>query len=291
MWLTDLLTGFFKFVFKYIFMPFLFPILFMIVSEFIYQIIKGERFKKGAYKNIGIGKLYGGAIYKLLVAFPRQFVQDQLHRNPEALREFGLWCICGEQGSGKNMTAAYLLKWFQARYEKVIVGSNIDFDSADYNISSFDDFINTNNGVNGNVALLDEAHLLFNNLGVNAKNFDENYLAEVCMQRKQRKVCFMLSQQFNRLNIVCRQNCFRLFEPHTFFNCLTIVFQYKLKTEADGQTVNKKFQRVFFFVHNDELRNSYDSYALVDKLAVDGFKEKSDSIVTPIVLESPKSKR
>lgn len=178
---------------------------------------------------------------------------------------------------GKNLLASYLCRWFKKKYPKVIVGSNIDLDIKDYDINSFDDFIKMDNGVNGNVALLDEAHLLFNNLGTNAKNFDENYLAEVCMQRKQRKVCMMLTQQFNRLNIVCRQNTFLLFEPHTFLSCITFVRKFKLKTAADGQSVEKVPSGMFFFIHTKELYDSYDSYALVDKLGTNGFKEKTDT--------------
>lgn len=253
------------------------PVLVSIFLHFLYyKIVKKMKREKSQINYIKMGQLQGGFLKKILILFPRQLVLN-FFNHKDSMEEFGIWVIAGEQGSGKNLTAAYLCRWFKEKYQKVMVGSNIIYDKKDFDIFSFDDFINTKNGRDGIVALLDEAHLLFNNLGTNAKNFDEGYLAEICMQRKQAKVCMMLTQQFNRLNIVCRQNTFLLLEPHTFLGCLTIVRKFKLRTAADGQTVEKVPCGTFFFIHSQELYESYDTYALVDKLGSNGFKEKTQT--------------
>lgn len=277
----QMLLDMFLFALKW-FLIVLSPILISIFLHFIYyKFVKKMKREKSEIKYIKMGQLQGNFFYKILILFPRQLILN-FFNHKDSMEEYGIWVVAGEQGSGKNLTAAYLCRWFKEKYKKVMVGSNITYDKTDFEIFGFEDFIRAKNGRDGIVALLDEAHLLFNNLGTNAKNFDGDYLAEVCMQRKQSKVCMMLTQQFNRLNIVCRQNTFLLLEPHTIFGCLTIVRKFKLRTAADGQTVEKVPEGMFFFVHTQELYNSYDTYALVDKLGSRGFKEKTttDNFIT-----------
>ncbi len=65
-----------------------------------------------------------------------------------------------------------------------------------------------------------------------------------------------------------------LYEPNTYFGCVTLVRKYEVTTNTDGLADTKKYRGCFFFVQNEELRNSFDTYRKIENLASEGFKEE-----------------
>lgn len=64
----------------------------------------------------------------------------------------------------------------------------------------------------------------------------------------------------------------------TLFGCLTIVRVYKPKVKDDGTVDKKVLRRVYFFVHDDELRNAYDTYEKIKRLTMKGYKSRSEQL-------------
>ncbi len=51
---------------------------------------------------------------------------------------------------------------------------------------------------------------------------------------------------------------------------------------------------MYFFVHNDELRNSYDTYKVIENLRKSGFKEEVKEVVnkeTVVLIDNKKGRR
>lgn len=51
---------------------------------------------------------------------------------------------------------------------------------------------------------------------------------------------------------------------------------------------------MYFFVHNDELRNAYDTYKVIENLRKSGFKEEPKDVVnnkTVVFIEGKKGKK
>lgn len=69
-----------------------------------------------------------------------------------------------------------------------------------------------------------------------------------------------------------------LYEPSTFFGCVTLVRKYEVTTNTDGLTDSKKYRGCFFYVQNEELRNAFDTYRKIENLASEGFKTETEQI-------------
>ena len=57
-----------------------------------------------------------------------------------------------------------------------------------------------------------------------------------------------------------------------------IVRKYKPLLSADGLTDTKNLIGMFFFVHNKELRESFDTYHKIEKMSQQGFKSEGERI-------------
>lgn len=67
------------------------------------------------------------AIHKLFVSFPKQLAHDFISQNPNEFDKFGIYMIVGEQGSGKSMTAIYLMEQWREMYPNLRVYTNMGY--------------------------------------------------------------------------------------------------------------------------------------------------------------------
>ena len=58
----------------------------------------------------------------------------------------------------------------------------------------------------------------------------------------------------------------------TLFGCLTIVRRYIPILDSEGNVQEFKKHGWYFFVHDDELRDSYDTYFVIESLSNSGFQ-------------------
>ena len=248
------------------------PFIIMSLFWLVFYFCKGYRFKKGEYKYIG----YGNFFKRVFIDFPRQFVLDRYNADPDFFRESGVHIIAGEQGAGKSITLTYMLNRFQKMYPKLKVKTNYGYSRQDGEINHWRDIVSSENGIYGEIDVLDEIQNWFNSL--QSKDFPPEMMTEITQQRKQKKCIFGTSQVFTRVAKPIREQVTYLYEPFTLFGCLTIVRKYKPYVNSDGISDCKKLRSVFFFVHSPQLRDSFDTYRKIEQLSKEGFKPFSEQI-------------
>ncbi len=254
----------------------LLPIVIMMIYFYIHYYIKGYRMKPRTtpvYKKPSFFK-------RLLIQFPKRFILDLFARDPDAFTDYGVHLVCGEQGSGKTMTVVYLLQEYQKRFPKMNVKTNFNYLKQDDEITHWRDIVFSNNGIYGEIDVLDEIQTWFSSM--QSLNFPVEMLQEISQQRKQRKAIYGTAQVFTKIGKSIREQTTFLYLPITIAGCLTICRKYALRLDSEGQIKEKHLRRTFFFVHTEELRNSYDTYKRIERLAKDGFKET----ITDKIIES-----
>lgn len=245
------------------------PFLLSLLFHFLYfYFVKNMRFKEGEYHYVG----YGSKLKRLIFDLPRQIVIDRFNRDPDHFPEYGVHVIAGKQGSGKSITLTYMLLRYQEMYPKLKVKTNYYYEFEDARIGHWKDVVNGTNGIYGEIDVLDEIQNWFNSL--QSKDFPVEMLTEITQQRKQTKMILGTSQVFGRIAKPIREQTYMLYEPITLFGCLTFVRKYDITTDVSGNTDTKKYRGCFFFVHDEKLRNSYDTYRKIIDLANEGFKSE-----------------
>lgn len=245
---------------------------FMCIVFFIYYTVKGLRpipcelrkFKEKFF------------LWRLFIDLPRRMVLDRLTMDPNVFRPFGLWLICGKQGCGKTMLLTYLLRKYRHIYPRLQVKTNYNYIYEDGSIGHWQDLIDSNNGIYGEIDVIDEIHSWFSSL--QSKDFPPEMLSEVSQQRKQRKLIIGTAQVFTRCAKPIREQTYLIMQPTTLFGCLTFVRELIPVLDDAGNVLKYKFRRIYFFVHDDELRNSYDTYKRIQNLAASGFKPQSEQL-------------
>lgn len=127
-----------------------------------------------------------------------------------------------------------------------------------------------NNGVLGVVNVIDEISSWFSSL--QSKDFPPEMLGEISQQRKQRKCIIGTAQVFGRVAKPIREQTSFVYLPLTIAGCITFVRVSK-PIYYDEETFRfKKYIRTYIFVHRPEIRESFDTYLKVKKMAEGGFK-------------------
>ena len=104
-------------------------------------------------------------------------------------------------------------------------------------------------------------------------------LTEVTQQRKQRKMILGTTQVFSRVSKPLREQVTFLYEPFTIAGCLTVVRVFKPVVACDdGLVDDKKLRKVFFFVHNAEVRDAFDTYKKIGRYIEHGFQPRANTI-------------
>ena len=211
---------------------------------------------------------------RLFWDFPKRFVLDKLTQDPDRYNNTAIIIFEGEQGSGKTIAAVQYIYEELRKYPLAQFSANIDVKGQSGLLEDINQILETDNGIYGQLNLLDEVQNWFNSN--ESKNVPVEFVGEICQQRKQAKAIIGTTQRFNRMSKQLRQETTILMRPITIMGCLTIVRKYKPKVDADGQVAKMKMLGCYFFVHSDELREAYDTYAKVKRLNLKGFKPKSE---------------
>lgn len=185
--------------------------------------------------------------------------------HPDFFDPEGLLIFCGEQGSGKTLSAVQYVRKLCEAYPDAILCTNVHIANLPkktqvIEYDGLDCIKNLENGYAGVIYLIDEIHLEFNSL--ESKNIDIEIMVEVAQQRKQRKHIVGTTQVYGRLAKPFREQIRNVVLCHNFFK----VFQWNRlidgskSTEVDGKLVTET-SRSFFWLHSPALYDSYDTYA------------------------------
>lgn len=234
---------------------------------FIVKFFKGERVHRGSVKKIK----KRSALMRILYDAPRQYVEDLYNMKPDFFRPQGLIVFTGRQGSGKTSAAMQYAIELLDTYPKAKCLSNTKFKYQNEQLNHWKQLINYKNAHKGVIVIMDE---LQNWFGSNqSRNFPPEMLGVITQNRKNRRIILGTSQNFYLLAKAIRSQCTEIRECTTLAGVMTIVIKREPILKEDGDVKELKFRGMYFFVHSPRLRNSYDTYAVVDALGKSGFQE------------------
>lgn len=249
----------------------IFLIIIMLIMYYLYyrtiKKIKPIKSLKKSYKE-------GTILKRLFYDFPKRFAIDRLTFNPNTFPEYGLHLICGMQGSGKTTTMCYLTRKYKTMYPKLRVVTNYGCPFQNEELKNPEQLTLNTNGIYGELDCISEIQNWFDSS--QSKNFPPSFLSVITQQRKVRRCILADSQIFQRISKQLRENTYLLYMPFTLFGCITFVRVYLPLLDIDGNLKDKKLKKIFFFVHDEELRNMFDSYKVVNNLSKEGFKKVID---------------
>ncbi|MBQ7782941.1 MAG: hypothetical protein IJ368_03140 [Oscillospiraceae bacterium] len=243
----------------------------MIGLHILVMFIKGQRRQKRKSKSTYKKR---HLLLRLFWDLPKARARDFFASNPDAMDIHGLYMFCGAQGSGKTIAAVQFMRDQLKKYPLIKIRSNIDISFQHGYIEHWSELVNVHNGEIGQIDFLDELQNWFSSN--DSKNFPPQMLEEVTQERKKHKVIVGTSQVFTRLAKPLREQTTYLCLPITFMGCFTVVRVFKPIIDDSGNLKDKKFIRCYCFVHDNELRESYDTYQKVERLANVGFKPATE---------------
>ena len=250
-----------------------FPFVFSGFCFFVRSLRSGKKIPHKRYPSVWSEHCL---LRKLLIDFPASFVHDLFTINPDAfpMNKTGLIIFEGEQGSGKTVSAVYYMDMLRKKYPKLSIMSNVGLSFADKKLNEWNDIVFCNNNEYGQVVFLDEIQNYFNSL--DSKNFPPEMIQEICQQRKQRKCIIGTVQVFNRVAKPIREQTRYIVKPKTYFGCITIMSIWKPHFDDDAR-VDKSFRiKTHIFVHTPMIRDAYDTFEIVQRHAIHGFKPRTE---------------
>lgn len=215
--------------------------------------------------NFNLGNLVDTFLFKLR--------QSKLH--PDMLPCDGIICFCGEQGSGKTLSAVNYVYNLASAFPNAIVCTNMglswDLDNRVIPYTGPEDMLSSDNGDYGIIFLLDEMHIEFNSL--ESKGMDSNIFELVSQQRKARKHIVGTSQVFGRLAkpfreqfkyAVCCDNFFGLIFRQQVFKAVNVTSGEDIVTRLSPRAT-----KIYFPAPCDFTR--YDTTQIIKRIRNNGF--------------------
>lgn len=243
-----------------------------IVSVFFWCIVhwlKGERMKRGSVRRIKPRSLF----VRLFWDAPRRYVEDMYKREPDFFRPQGLIIFTGRQGNGKTSALMQYAIDLLDTYPEAKCLSNTKFAYQNEKLSHWKQLVDFKNGHKGIVVIMDE---LQNWFGSNqSRNFPPEMLGVITQNRKNRRVILGTAQNFYLLAKAIRSQCTEIRQCVTLAGVFTIVIKREPIIDNDGEVKELKYRGMYSFVHSDRLRNSYDTWSVVDALSQSGFQENN----------------
>ena len=238
-----------------------------------FYIFKGYRFKKGEHYKIKPPNI----IKRIFWDAPRRYAKDIIERDPETFRHQGIVIFTGKQGKGKTVGAVQFTRCMQQEYPKAKCLSNLKYKYADGELKSWDDIIDYKNpegDKKGVIILNDEIQNSFNSK--ESKNFPMEYMGIVTQNRKNRRIIVATAQNFYMLSKDIRSQCTEIRKCTTLCGCLTIIHRLEPEINNDGEVEKLKSRGWYFFVHDQELRECYDTYEVIKGFRKTGFLPRSE---------------
>lgn len=219
----------------------------------------------------------------MFIDFTRWLVYDLLWTiiNGRIFKPYGLTCFVGRQGGGKTISMVEYLDRMKELYPDCIVVTNFNYIKQDLPFTSWRQFTEVRNGLNGVIFAIDELQNEYNSN--NWKDFPEDLLSVVTMQRKQRIKIIATSQVFTRVVKQLREQCYEVVECKTFLGRWTRQKCYDADDYnyiIDNPTPERRFKTrkkwKYSFIQNNIVRKLFDSYAVVESIKQKEFIERSE---------------
>lgn len=261
-----------------------YPVYFVLVFTFIFflscciwfviGLTKGKRLKKGQHNRVKKPSI----LKRIFVLAPRQFVDDIFEREPEFFRHQGLVIFEGRQGSGKTVSMIKYAMDMQEEYPLSKCCTNLSYQYENDKLKDWRMLVHYKNGRKGVIVCMDELQNWFSSN--DSKNFPPEMLGVITQNRKNRRIILGTSQNFYLLSKAIRSQCTEVRRCTTLLGCITIVRRFEPILNSDGDVVEWKKRGMYFFVHDKKLRDSYDTWKVIENLSKSGFKDTATSDIS-----------
>lgn len=255
-----------------------YPIIFIFVLYAIFMLMcviftligfkQGKRFKKGSRQKV---KKHG-FLRQIFIDAPKQIVEDKFNQDPDFFTHQGLIIFEGRQGNGKSVAMVHEAMQLQEEFPLAKCTSNLAYTQEDMPLKDWRMLINFKNGIKGVIVLMDELQNWFSSN--DSKNFPPEMLQVITQNRKNRRVILGTAQNFYLLSKAIRTQTIEVRRCITLLGCITIVRRFEPILDAQGDVLEWKNRGMYFFVHDKKLRESYDTYKVIERLQKVGFKEE-----------------
>lgn len=232
---------------------------------YVIRYIKGDRVNKGSARKPPKRSL----LMKIFVDAPRQYVDDLYNRKPDFFLPQGLVIFTGRQGNGKTISLMQYAMELLDTYPKAKCISNTKFAFQDEQLRHWTQLINYKNEHMGVIAIIDELQNWFSSNS--SRNFPPDMLSVITQNRKNRRVILGTAQNFYLLAKPIRSQCTEIRECVTLAGVLTVVIRREPVVDNDGEVKQLKYRGMYCFAHDRRLRDSYDTYSVIENLAKSGF--------------------
>lgn len=206
------------------------------------------------------------------------FLERDAHRGE--FREYGFTFFVGRQGAGKTISMVHYLDQMKQRYPDCMIVANFRYHQADRTMTDWRDLLTIRNGTKGIIFAIDEIHSEYDSS--RWADVPEALLSEISQQRKQRIKIIASSQFFSRVAKPLREQAMTVVACRTFLGRFTVNREYDALDYAcvvdNPLVVAKRVKplRHSSFVQSDSLRQSYDTYAKVERMQRTSFIPRAD---------------
>lgn len=211
-------------------------------------------------------------LLRLLYDFPKQLAYDYMYSNPNDFPYRGIVIFTGRQGNGKTIALVNEILKMKKQFPLSKVITNLDVVGQDCELVHWKQLMTYNNGKQGVICAIDETQNWFSSS--QSKNFPPQMLEVVTQNRKNHRIILGTAQNFYLLAKAIRSQCTEIRSCFTILGCLTVVRRQIPIVDNEGNVQELKRKGYYFFVHNNELRNAYDTYRVIESLSNSGFQEK-----------------
>lgn len=249
-------------------------ILLIIISCSIFYIkglLKGKRIPKGIRRRLRRPSL----LKKIFILMPKQFIEDLFTRPADFFPYQGMIIFEGRQGSGKTISMVQYMKDMQYEFPNALCTTNLAYTDENKPLKTWTMLIDYKNGYKGVIVAMDELQNWFSSN--DSKNFPPEMLSVITQNRKNRRIILGTSQNFYLLAKAIRSQATEVRRCTTYFGCLTVVKKLEPILDSEGNVVEWKKRGIYCFVHNEELRKSYNTWKVIENLRNSGFKEEKSS--------------
>lgn len=234
---------------------------------YFWEYFHGRRVNRGSVQTI----LKRNALVKIFYDAPRQYVRDLYDMKPDFFKPQGLVIFTGMQGSGKTSALMQYATELKDTYPKAKCISNTKFKYQDAPLKHWMQLVNYKNEHKGVIVIMDELQNWFSSN--QSRNFPPEMLSVITQNRKNRRVILGTAQNFYLLAKAIRSQCTEIRQCLTLAGVLTIVVKREPIVDNDGDVKEMKYRGMYFFVHSPRLRDSYDTYAVIENMAKSGFHD------------------
>lgn len=168
----------------------------------------------------------------------------------------------GRQGKGKTLSMVQYTHWLQERHPKCKVFSNVILRGIKYKLLRSDDDVARalayQNGQDGVLVLLDEAHLFFNV----QSGIPMDVVTAISQQRKDRRRIVFSSQIWNELSMSLRKQVEEVVNCRSFGRIQWNTVYYGDTVQLDKSDYSYVMAKMHteVYKHNQEYYDRYDTY-------------------------------